>query len=235
MLGIIGVLIGSIIVGSMLYQRRVIQVAQKYLSQTYTQEMQYLRVGYNFIVDSFIHRVYFFPMNNPDLVFVVGVSTMLEVQEPHIYDGYAILPDNYYTRHFEMLLEDYFEEDIAQIWGHNARIGFFASQSYPFSSKISNGFDIQLPLEKMEPLFSDYHLFVYINQNYKNISRDDEAQKIFGFIENVRNSGYTPKRITFRYLPVTSINSDDLVVVVFDDWDDWMEIKTVNQVLEKMT
>jgi len=63
----------------LLYEKKLIRVAHDYLSEHYSQEMQFKRVTYNWFVDPAQHYVFFSAVDNQDYIVYVRVNHNLSV------------------------------------------------------------------------------------------------------------------------------------------------------------
>jgi hypothetical protein len=228
MLVFIGIAIIAMLVAIIHFtnQSKAIKIAQEYLSQKYNQEMQYSRIRFSWI-DPALYHVYFSTVENPDVVIEVEVQTEFTINEPKITDKYDYMPDYFYAAHFEFELRNLFINDVDKIWGVNADIGVLVLN--PFA--VPHGYNSKAALEYRAALFDEYLLVINTSQNLTDESKLDEAQKMFGLIKIVQESAYKPKYINFWYnVPKTAKKSEEVNVF----FDSWMNIDSVEQVLEQI-
>jgi len=237
MFGVLGVIIGLPILAIAIIRLpyvfnkpKVIALAQEYLEQKYTQEMQYLSI--TFPVIEAPYRVCFTPVNNPDLVVTVMVRDDVSLREAHSSIEYDFIPDNYYVAYFELEMRDFFKEDVKRIWGEDAAARVSVPNHALVAFTVPIGLNDQLPLQDMAALVDEYILFVDINQALGEDSNEDETRRIFDFIQTVQASGHKPNCIVFWYsVPKTAKDTSGRTNISLDNW---LEITTIEQVVEQM-
>jgi len=79
--------------------------------------------------------------------------------------------------------------------------------------------------------FGEYRISIRIYENFTNISKNSEANKIFEFVKVLQESDFDPASVNFMYLPHRARNDSGRVDVRFNDWAD---IATIEQILERM-
>ncbi len=219
-------------------EKKAIRLSQDYLSQKYTQEMQYLNVKFSWI-DPAIYHVSFSPVNMPELVFEVLISQ--DLTSPREWtnpDGSHFAPDNYYLKYFSLDTRKSFQTHVQQIWGTNTGIVVPVVNLGLYAVKIPLELNEQMKPEDMEP-FLDYDFYVTPNQLLDDSSKAEEAQKIFEMIQIVQASGYKPNRILFWYQTGNKKKNEkytDSKTWAERDisFEDWNEISSVEQIEKRM-
>lgn len=210
-------------------EKQAIHVAQLYLEEKYIQEMKYERIRFSWI-DPAIYHVYFSPIENSDLNFEVIVQLNLTLCEARIVNDIQYMADNYDIVCFEQQMANHFSYSTKEIWGNDASIFVRAPNTALYAFAVPVGLNDQLPLKDMEILIKEYLLHISTETLLKKNNVQDEAEKILNYIEAVKNSGYEPDRLVFRYIkPKTITDSRGLKIIGISNWKD---IETVDQVAE---
>ena len=218
---------------------QAVQIAKDYLSRQYEQEMQYMSVRYSSgLVGPELYRVYFSPINNPDLVVEVRVFADLSITEPRSYrhqehdSGNYITrdsrQDNYYIVLFQWLAAEYYSNDVKNIWGDNTIIDTSTNNLHGGGSfNMPHGLNDNMSFSEMVELGATFLLKINIDLMLDD--KQKESERMLEFIKIVQDSGYKPSSIFFNYRkPKTMNDISGILSVIFLDWE---EITTVEQVL----
>ncbi len=209
-------------------ENKAIQIAQEYLNQKYEQEMQYENVRYSWI-DPSLYHVRFSPVSKPEIIFEVLVYPDLTIPEDRWEFGQSKKSaDNYYVKYFEYCMEKFLIADVTRLWGDKATVKVLDVNIGGVAFSVSSELNDKITLMEMEPLIDDYWIYVRMNEIvFDELSTEKTANLIFEFIETIKNYDFVPKTIDFWH-PLTDDNEFDIAL------HDWDEIKTVDQVVERI-
>ena len=205
-------------------EKKAIQLAQNYLAQKYTQEMRFLNVRLPLTLDGAYYHVYFSPINNPDLIFEVGVWPNLTL---------LISTDDYYLRFVSLNIEKAFQNDVHKVWDVSADIYIYANYSIRYSYEIPIELNEQMDAVEIAP-FLDYEFGIDTNRSLENDSKGEEAQKMFELIQIVQASNYTPTEIYFRY-QTEGIKEGTNVKksIQFENWAQISSIEEIEKIMDE--
>ena len=215
--------------------RQITETAKKYVAETFIQEMQHLRTSITIpIADGASHRVYFSPVDNPELVYLVAVNL----------NRITVRGDTYYAAYFEMGMKNRFMVDVLEIWNNDAQLSVSVRGNRE-EFKTPENFNPKEPitetLEQMAEVFYnrsfENHNFIFIietNQILNDESKDEEVERMLAFVRKMQNSVFRPRTIMFSYTnPNPSIwdgvfNNTHVEIRIHD----WITIETKEQIKE---
>ena len=229
-----------------MYNREQIAIsaAKEYLDERFYQEMRFLSSGRNFI-NVHLYHVRFSPVDNPELIFevIVGGNDLMVRPARPAPDGSLFVPDSYYLEYFALKMRDHFKNDILKVWDNEAVLSVSARQTPVVSFKAPVDFDSLQPiedtLEEMLSVVDLYIFFIEVDTRLSDLSDEDiklrEANRIFDFIQIVRESGFEPTGIVIRFAPRSANNARRSISFGSPFQEGWLqEITTVEQVLEEL-
>jgi len=231
-------IVGIVFLGSRYHmtKQRVTDVAKEYVRESFGQEMQFVKTTMRMpIADGVNHRSYFYPTDNPELIFFVEVSR----------NTFDIVGSTYYSAYFELLMKDNFVDIMSDIWNGASSLEVSVRNT---RNKLRTPLDfdgrqsINETLEEMALVFynsspNEYSFDFIVNINGSLSSDSDiteEASKILEFISYLQSSNFEPTNLIFHYDMLNPTIFDR----IFDNakiqirFDEWLDIKTVEQVEE---
>jgi len=215
--------------------RQVTETAKKYVAEIFIQEMQHLRTSITIpIADGASHRVYFSPVDNPELIYLVAVNL----------DRITVRGDTYYAANFEMSMENRFMVDVLEIWSNDAQLSvsvrgnrdeFKTPENFNPKEPITETFE-QMAEVFYNSSFENHNLIFTIETKriLNDESKDEEAERILAFIQTMQKSIFRPRMIIFSYTnPNPSIldrvfNNTQVEIRIHD----WSNIETKEQIKE---
>lgn len=233
MFSIIGIVVAVAVVGLIsvkLYlsskENKAIELAQEYLSQKYDKEMKYESIRFSWI-DPSLYHVSFAPANNPEIVFEVLVQQDLTIQGGiREFGQNSSSADNYYIKYFEYLMEEFLSNDAKRLWGDDVKVMVLQMNSGLYSFSVPPELNETMPLTEMEVLLKNYWIYIKTSEiTLDDRSLEESANRIFEFIQVIKNNGFMPETIDFWY-PTTEDETTDVAL------HNWNEIDTVDQVVE---
>ena len=207
-------------------EREAVKIAQEYLNQKYEQEMIYQDIR-KAPIEPGVYHVMFSSAKTPEIEFEVTVPNSLMLPERVLDFGRSDhSADNYYYKHFEYQMKKYLVEDVTRLWEDNATIRVTVMDISGFFT-IPPELNDTMSIKEMDSIVSDYWVAITINNMpFDSKSVEVEASKIFEFIQNIQNDGFSPEGISCRF--ISGKNSIDVVI------SNWRQMDTVAQVLEQL-
>ncbi|KJR97694.1 MAG: hypothetical protein VR68_12305 [Peptococcaceae bacterium BRH_c4a] len=232
---IIGIVVAVAVVGIIsvkLYlsskENKAIELAQEYLSQKYDEEMNYESIRFSWI-DPSLYHVSFSPANNPELVFEVLVQQDLTIQGGIREFGQSnSSADNYCIKYFEYLMEEFLSDDAKRLWGDDVKVTVLQINSGLYSFSVPPELNNTMSLNEMEALLKNYWIYIKTSEmKLDDQSLEESANRIFEFIQVIKNNGFMPETIDFWY-PTTEDETTDVALRNLN------EIDTVDQVMGQL-
>ena len=215
------------------------EVAQDYVSQSFSQEMQYIRtVRPAPIADGTRHKSYFFPKDNPELVFYVEVTPRT----------LSIAGDSYYSAYFQLQMRDFFAADLAEVWGTDAILDVLVFSSNRVDLRTPANFDRKQPiagtLEEMASVFHEdafnrygFDFNIHVSRTIgSDADKMSEANSILKFIEIMQDSSFAPSSLRLHYNKpragiLDRVFSDTQIEILIRNWQN---ITSADEVLALM-
>lgn len=232
---IIGIVVAVAVVGIIsvkLYlsskENKAIELAQKYLSQKYDEEMNYESIRFSWI-DPSLYHVSFSPANNPELVFEVLVQQDLTIQGGiREFGQSSSSADNYYIKYFEYLMEEFLSDDAKRLWGDDVKVTVLQMNSGLYSFFVPPELNDTMLLKDMEVLLNNYWIYVRTDKVVlDDQSLVDTSNRIFEFIQIIKNNSFMPETISYKF-PSSENTTYSLI------FDNWNEIDSVDQVIGQL-
>lgn len=209
-------------------ENKAIELAQEYLSQKYDEEMNYESMRFSWI-DPSLYHVRFSPANNPELVFEVLVQQDLTIQGGiREFGQSSSSADNYYIKYFEYLMEEYLSDYAKRLWGNEVKVTVLQMNSGLYSFFVPLELNNNVSLKDMEVLLNNYWIYIRTDKAIMDEqSLVDTSNRIFEFIQIIKNNNFTPETISYKFPP----SENTTYSLIFDNWS---EINTVDQVMEQL-
>jgi len=115
-------------------ENKAVVAAQEYLSDKYTQEMNYNGVSYSWIDPSQYH-VTFSPNNMPDMTFEVLVQSDFKLEERTNEYG-LFVPDNYLLQRFNEYTYGLYQSVAEDFWDTDVRVNIPINDQPLYAYKI---------------------------------------------------------------------------------------------------
>jgi DNA polymerase IIIc chi subunit len=179
---------------------KAINIAEKHLSQEFTQKMVFKKIIAPLMGDTYY--LYFYPKNNPELVFTVYVDYYPELGNPE---------DDYYIDYFSLEIN----KKLKKLFGKDAYVNInTTSGSMP-------DFTEQTTLSEMLASLEYYFIIVTKQQFDKSI----DPAKILEMISFIQDSDYNPEYIEFGYSTYKKEN-------IYFNFENWKEIQSMDEIIE---
>ena len=229
---------------------RATEIAVEYIEENFYQEMIHIQthiipIPIIYVIYGVTHRVYFHPVDMPELEFYVALSP----------GDYSVRGDAYYSSYFCLQMKDYFNSSVCDIWGGDALLEVLTTGGSYSQWWTPQDYDrhepIQESLEEMAAVFySNNSDAVYYFEFQINIERAltddliiaDESQKIYEFIRVLQESNFEPINLILYYNKphptlLERLFNDTQIEINFRQWqfetnNDWLSIETVEQVID---
>jgi hypothetical protein len=231
-------IIGIIILGGYYHmiRKRVTEVAQKYVAENFAQEMKFVNTTVVLLplVDGARHRSYFSPMDNHKLVFCVEV-------EPSTF---IVRGNTYYSVYFELNMKNTFMIDVSNIWKDDASLDVSVRSANRHKLTTPSNFDYREPitdtLEEMAEVFYSesfrgygFDFIISVNRSIDDDSKIEESNRIWDFIQVLKNSNFKPAALIFFYENPSPSITDRIFnhTKIETRINDWSNIETAEQVL----
>lgn len=198
-------------------KHKAIQRACEYLRNKYSQNMIFQKIYGNFF--EYNYSACFVPENNPDLQFIVYVSV-----------DATSCSDDYYKKSFEWEMNKCFLPDVKEIWGVDASLYTFINIKNIESS--IPGLTERTHVDEIKQYIADRYSFsVRTNKAWLNDEANTNAQDILRFFQIVKQKGNRPSTIQIHYPEYNPKEQKRGMSLSFDDWE---EIQTVEQILQRL-
>jgi hypothetical protein len=187
-------------------------VAEKYLKETYTEEMLF-RYGEAWMEPQ-VYAFRYQSKNYPNVWFTVEVSS-----------DFMLCSDDYYAQYFKKAWAGTFDEPVRLLWGDSAKVSVVLDRLV--ASGLKTSFPELNEQTKLNEVPVKYTISIKIL--HKLNDKYEEAQKIFSMIQYIQNEGYNPHEIFLRYTD----DDDHYELLLFNTshWPDWNNLTDVSQII----
>jgi hypothetical protein len=179
---------------------KAINIAEKYLSQEFTQKMVFKKIIAPLTGDTYY--LYFYPKNNPELVFTVYVDYYPELGNPE---------DDYYIDYFSLEIN----KKLKKLFGKDAFVNI------NITSESTSDFTEQTTLLEMIDSL-EYYFNILTEQQF---DRSKTPAKIWEMISFIQESDYEPEYLEFAYY---AYKKED----IYFKFTNWKEIQSVDEIIE---
>jgi hypothetical protein len=217
-------------VGLVLRRGTAAKVAEDYLRQKYTCEMRYLATRISW--EPSLYRVYFSPVDDPELVVCVVVDRDLSISmgRTNIY-GSHFEPDNYLLQLFSLDTKRFFSAKIQEIWDVNTRV-HATTGSTPPSFEVPAELNEQMTSKEMEP-YLEYDIYISIDLFVTEVIKEKEAANILKSFRIIKDAGYKPNEILFWYKTTKEDREIEERSIRFENWTALLLPSQVIDVIER--
>lgn len=195
-------------VKSLKNRQTAINVAEKYLEEKYSTEMQIHSVKYKYLDAHGLIRSYFYvyaaPKSNPGIRFyvVLDATTFSPVYNDF---GYRI-PDNYIQTLFSHWLAKTLGKTVTEFWGKNARAEVSLFGEFQNTENLSETDSIELMSQSIE-----YELRIITERKLEDCNFEEETDRILQVFDEIKQLNVGERKIYIKYR-----NWD----ISFSEWSD---------------